>query len=120
MLKPYMAPRSSVRDGDAAFTSSQCRRNRGHLSSESTCESRRAADSTSRFPSARRCPTSRRSPGGIQCTESIPLESDVCWSKGIFLVIVLPLITVDVLASSWLQNRIRLSEIERHRHGRSL
>jgi len=37
------------------------------------------------------------------------------WSKGIFLVIVLPLITVDVLASGWLQKRIRLSEIERHR-----
>ena len=42
------------------------------------------------------------------------------WSKGIFLVVVLPLITVDVLVSSWLQNRIRLSEVERHRHARGL
>jgi len=42
------------------------------------------------------------------------------WSKGIFLVIALPLITVDVLVSSWLQNRIRLSEVGRHRHARGL
>lgn len=42
------------------------------------------------------------------------------WSAGLFLLIVLPLITVDVLLSSWLQNRIRLSEIARHRHPRGL
>jgi len=42
------------------------------------------------------------------------------WSKGIFLVVALPLITVDVLVSSWLQNRIRLSEVGRHRHARGL
>jgi hypothetical protein len=42
------------------------------------------------------------------------------WPKGMFLVIALPLVTVDVLVSSWLQNRIRLSEVERHRHKRGL
>ncbi len=42
------------------------------------------------------------------------------WSKGIFLLIVLPLITVDVLVSNWLQNRIRLYEIEHHRRARGL
>jgi hypothetical protein len=54
-----------VRDVDAAFISWPCRRNRGHSSCESTYESRPAADSTFRSPSARRCPTSRRSLGVI-------------------------------------------------------
>jgi F420H(2)-dependent quinone reductase len=55
----HMATPLSVRDADAPFTSWQCRRSRGHPSSASTCESLRAADSTSRSPLARRCPTSR-------------------------------------------------------------
>jgi hypothetical protein len=42
------------------------------------------------------------------------------WSTGLFLLVVLPLTAVDVLLSSWLQNRIRLSEIARHRHPRGL
>ena len=42
------------------------------------------------------------------------------WSKGKLLVIVLPLIAVDVLVASWLQKRIRLSEIERRRHARGM
>jgi len=77
VAEPYERNWVSVRDADAAFTSWQCRRSRGHPSYESTCESRRAADSTSRSPSARRCPTSRRSPGVILCTGSIPHESDL-------------------------------------------
>src|SRR5437660_3831988 len=69
-------------DADAAFTSWQCRWSRGHPSSESTCESRRAADSTSRSPSARRCQTSRRSPGVTPCTGSIFHESDSSARQG--------------------------------------
>jgi hypothetical protein len=42
------------------------------------------------------------------------------WSKGIFVIVVLPLILVGVLVSGRLQNRIRLSEIARHRHARGL
>jgi hypothetical protein len=42
------------------------------------------------------------------------------WSKELFLLVVLPLITVDVVVSSWLEDRIRLSEIARHRHARGL
>src|SRR6266568_4551519 len=82
MSRPRRATPLSVRDADAPFTSWQCRRSRGHPSSESTCESRRAADSTSRSPSARRCQTSRRSPGVTPCTGSIFHESDSSARQG--------------------------------------
>jgi F420H(2)-dependent quinone reductase len=64
------------RDIDAPFTSWQCRWSREHQSCESTCESHRAAGTTSRCPWARRCPTSRRSPGVIRCTGSTSHEGD--------------------------------------------
>ena len=40
------------------------------------------------------------------------------WSKGMFIVIALLLVTVDVCVSNWLQNKIRSSEIRRYRHAR--
>ena len=56
--------------------SSLYRRKSGHLSFESTCESRRAAGSTSRSPSARRFRTSKRSPDAILCIGSNPHEAN--------------------------------------------
>ena len=56
--------------------SSQYRRKSGHLSFESTCESRRAAGSTSRSPSARRFRTSKRSPDAILYIGSNPHEAN--------------------------------------------
>src|SRR5580765_3803726 len=82
MSRPRRATPLSARDADAALTSWQCRWSRGHPFSESTCESRRVADSTSRSLSARRCQTSRRSPGVTQCTESIFHESDSSARQG--------------------------------------
>ena len=38
------------------------------------------------------------------------------WSKGAFLLLVLPLILVDVLISDWFAGKIRLFEIAHHRH----
>jgi len=40
------------------------------------------------------------------------------WSKGMTVVVLILLLTVDVFLENWLQNRIRLSEITRHRHAR--
>src|SRR5678816_1734896 len=82
MSRPRRATPLSVRVADAEFTSWQCRPSRGHPSSESTCESRRAADSTSRSPSARRYQTSRRSPGITPCSGSIFHESDSSARQG--------------------------------------
>jgi hypothetical protein len=73
----------SVRDVDGPFTSWQCHRSRGHQSCGSMCESRRAADSTSRCPSERRCPTSGRSLGVIRCTGSISHEGDCSWRPAV-------------------------------------
>jgi hypothetical protein len=42
------------------------------------------------------------------------------WSKGMFIVIVILLVTMDAFISTWLQNKIRLSEIMRYRHARRL
>src|SRR6185312_1255326 len=82
MSRPRRATPLSVRDADATFTSWQCRPSRGHPSSESTCESRRAAGSTSRSLSARHCQTSRRSPGVTPCTGSIFHETDSSARQG--------------------------------------
>ncbi len=40
------------------------------------------------------------------------------WSKGMFIIVAILLITVDVFLANWLQNKIRLSEIRRYRHAR--
>jgi hypothetical protein len=40
------------------------------------------------------------------------------WSTGKLLLIVVPLILIDVLVSGWLEDKIRLSEIKRHRRKR--
>jgi hypothetical protein len=37
------------------------------------------------------------------------------WSKGFFMLIVVPLLLVDVLIESWIEGKIRRSEIVRHR-----
>jgi hypothetical protein len=42
------------------------------------------------------------------------------WSKGMFIVVLIMVVTVDVFLSNWLQNKIRLSEITRYRHARRL
>ena len=42
------------------------------------------------------------------------------WSKGMNIVVLILLLTVDVFLANRLQNRIRLSEIERYRHARGL
>jgi len=42
------------------------------------------------------------------------------WSKGKFLLVILPLILVDVLISDWLAGKIRLLEITRYRHRNDL
>jgi hypothetical protein len=42
------------------------------------------------------------------------------WSKGMTIVVLILLLTVDVFLENWLQNRIRLSEITRRRHARGL
>jgi hypothetical protein len=42
------------------------------------------------------------------------------WSKGIVIVVLILLVTVDVFLANWLQNKIRLSEITRYRHARGL
>jgi hypothetical protein len=72
-----MATPLFVRDADTTFTSWPYRRSKGHLSSESMCESQRADGNTSRSQSARHSPTSKRSPAAILCTGLIPLESDL-------------------------------------------
>ena len=40
------------------------------------------------------------------------------WSKGMFIIVAILLVTVDVFLANWLQNEIRLSEIKRYRHAR--
>jgi hypothetical protein len=40
------------------------------------------------------------------------------WSKGVFIVVLILLVTADTFISNWLQNKIRLSEIMRYRHPR--
>ena len=38
------------------------------------------------------------------------------WSKGMVIVVLFLLVTVDVFLSNWLENKIRLYEITRYRH----
>lgn len=42
------------------------------------------------------------------------------WSKAAVILALILLVTIDVALSSWLQNKIRLSEITRYRHARGL
>lgn len=42
------------------------------------------------------------------------------WSKGLFIVVLILLVTADTFFSNWFQNKIRLSEITRYRHPRGL
>jgi len=42
------------------------------------------------------------------------------WSRGAVIVVLILLVTLDVALTSWLQNKIRLSEITHYRHARGL